>query len=56
MIKIESTFFKLFLILSAIFAVVMVKYFFGSETAVTETVDIGSPIRKYYIPALRRRY
>lgn len=57
MIKIESFIAKLLLILSALFAVIMIKHSFenGEMEGLTEAVN-AVPTKKYYIPALRRRY
>lgn len=60
MVKIESVIAKLFLILSVLFAVVMIKYSFetggNAEMETVKSVDTSVPIKKYYIPALRRSY
>ena len=60
MIKIESVVAKLLLVLSAIFAVIMIKYSFGmaenTMDTISETVSTAIPVKKYYIPALRRNY
>lgn len=60
MIKIESVIAKLFLILSAIFAVIMIRNSFASSeqdyNEVFQNVGGSVPEKKYYIPALRRRY